>query len=82
MQIFAGSSFVRRMRSMYFIIVFKFTRVRVDRDKRYENGIVDAVVFELVKFFACENIYTPGTCVDGTLQYVACRLLQTSQIML
>ena len=36
----AGSSLLPRMRLMYFIIVFKFTRVRVDRRKRYENGNV------------------------------------------
>ena len=40
MQVFAGSSLLRRMRLMYFVIVFKFTRVRVDRRKRYEDGNV------------------------------------------
>ena len=37
MHVFAGSSLLRRMRLMYFVIVFKFTRVRVDRRKRGEN---------------------------------------------
>ena len=40
MQLFAGSSLLRRMRLIYFAIVFKFTRVRVDRRKRYENANV------------------------------------------
>ena len=37
MQVFADSSLLRRMRLMYFIIVFKFTRVRVDRRKNYSH---------------------------------------------
>ena len=40
MQVFADSSLLQRMRLMYFVIVSKFTRVRVDRRKRYENGNV------------------------------------------
>ena len=38
--IFAGSSVLQRMLRPCFMSVFKFTRVRVDGRKRYENGYV------------------------------------------
>ena len=39
-QVFAGSSFLQRMFRSCFMSVFKFTRVRVDVQKRFENGYV------------------------------------------